>query len=95
MNKAINYSLRNNRPRRKRKLRPTPAPTLKPEVNYEVFGEENDVGNRPMISQNYPTFKSQYDSGFYTESNKPKRQIETPVTNLPRKLDTTREVKID
>ena len=92
MNKAINYSLRNNRPRRKRKLRPTPAPTLKPEVNYEVFGEENDIGNRPMISQNYPTFNSQYDSGFYTESNKPKRQIETPVTNLPRKPATTREV---
>ena len=76
MNKAINYSLRNNRPRRKRKLRPTPAPTIKPEVNYEVFGEENDIGNRPMISQNYPTFKLETP----------------PVTNLPRIPDTSREV---
>ena len=76
MNKAINYSLRNNRPRRKRKLRPTPAPTIKPEVNYEVFGEENDIGNRPMISQNYPTFKLETP----------------PVTKLPRIPDTSREV---
>ena len=77
INKAINYSLRNNRPRRKRKLRLTPAPTSKPEVNYEVFGEENDIGNRPMhmVSQNYPTFKQ-----------------ETPMTNLPRIPETTREV---
>jgi len=77
INKAINYSLRNNRPRRKRKLRLTPAPTSKPEVNYKVFGEENDIGNRPMhmVSQNYPTFKQ-----------------ETPMTNLPRIPETTREV---